>query len=331
MMPRRAHAAGAARHVARRRASRSSGSSIFERDEQRHGCRTRRRAPPAVRARRAGCRTARRRSSGTPQRFASVPIHRAARMMRARRADRCRDDGGERRRDRDVHAAFLGHAREAQAEYSSTGTVTMPPPTPSRPAANPASNPEAARMAMSGSETRVEVALIGRADQRRVRSRVSRHCAVSVNGRPPRPSSAAWTSPTMDSAIDSGARPPMSSPTGARSRGAQGVGVGSPRSPSSFSRRAAGPNNPTYGHGARRQRAQIVQIGFEMVAHDDGGGIFVERARRRRRPRRAIRSSFVAGGKPRGQQIRRAMIDDGDAPAEKSRELAHGAGIGTSA
>ena len=39
-------------------------------------------------------------------------------------------------------------------EYSSTGTVTMPPPTPSRPATKPASTPETARMAISGSKLR---------------------------------------------------------------------------------------------------------------------------------------------------------------------------------
>src|SRR6187397_311602 len=37
-----------------------------------------------------------------------------------------------------------------RSENSSTGTVTMPPPTPSRPAANPAMTPDAARMAKSG-------------------------------------------------------------------------------------------------------------------------------------------------------------------------------------
>src|SRR3982750_1516438 len=37
-----------------------------------------------------------------------------------------------------------------RSEYSSTGTVTMPPPTPRRPAANPATSPDTARMAMSG-------------------------------------------------------------------------------------------------------------------------------------------------------------------------------------
>ena len=37
-----------------------------------------------------------------------------------------------------------------RSENSSTGTVTMPPPTPRRPAANPAMTPDTARMAMSG-------------------------------------------------------------------------------------------------------------------------------------------------------------------------------------
>jgi hypothetical protein len=37
-----------------------------------------------------------------------------------------------------------------RSEYSSTGTVTMPPPTPSSPAAKPATTPDIARMAMSG-------------------------------------------------------------------------------------------------------------------------------------------------------------------------------------
>src|SRR5262245_56276982 len=37
-----------------------------------------------------------------------------------------------------------------RSEYSSTGTVTMPPPTPSIPAAKPATTPDSARIAISG-------------------------------------------------------------------------------------------------------------------------------------------------------------------------------------
>src|SRR5436190_9126187 len=40
-----------------------------------------------------------------------------------------------------------------RSEYSSTGTVTIPPPTPSNPAAKPAISPETARMAISGSNS----------------------------------------------------------------------------------------------------------------------------------------------------------------------------------
>ena len=40
-------------------------------------------------------------------------------------------------------------------KYSSTGTVTMPPPTPSSPATNPATTPETARMATSGSRSSI--------------------------------------------------------------------------------------------------------------------------------------------------------------------------------
>ena len=116
-----------------------------------------------------------------------------------------------------------------RSEYSSTGTVTMPPPTPSMPATNPATTPDTARMASSGSSS----AKSTRADS----ARLGGQFAVSVNGRPARPASAACTSPTMDSAMDSGVRPPMSSPTGARSRGRSARGVGAEVA-SSFSRRA---------------------------------------------------------------------------------------------
>ena len=45
-----------------------------------------------------------------------------------------------------------------RSEYSSTGTVTMPPPTPSNPATNPANTPEKARMPMSGNSSCQETA-----------------------------------------------------------------------------------------------------------------------------------------------------------------------------
>src|SRR5689334_15543135 len=47
-------------------------------------------------------------------------------------------------------------------EYSSTGTVTMPPPTPSMPAAKPAKTPEAASTRISGSSpSKLALAIAG--------------------------------------------------------------------------------------------------------------------------------------------------------------------------
>ena len=76
---------------------------------------------------------------------------------------------------------------------------------------------------------------------------------------------------TMASAMDSGARPPSASPTGARRRGRRRA-ASSPISVSSFSRRIAGPSRPTYGISALRERAQVREIRRQVVAHDDRRG-----------------------------------------------------------
>ena len=73
------------------------------------------------------------------------------------------------------------------------------------------------------------------------------------------------------------------------------------------------------GHGARGERAQVVQVRIQVVAHDNRGRKVVER-----------NGAGELGGahfdelrrwrKARGVEIGRAMLHHRDAPAEKSRE-----------
>ena len=122
----------------------------------------------------------------------------------------------------------------------------------------------------------------------------------------------------MDSAMDSGVRPPMSSPTGARNR-PRSCAASAPRSAQQLFAPRRGSQQADVGHAARGERAQVVQIRVQVVAHDNGGGKVVERdgvgdvggARfdELGRGRKALRNEI--GG---------AMIHHRDAPAEESRE-----------
>ena len=122
----------------------------------------------------------------------------------------------------------------------------------------------------------------------------------------------------MDSAIDSGVRPPISSPTGARNRPCS-FAASAPRLAQQMFTPRRGSQQPDVAHAARGERAQVVKVRVEVMAHDNRGGKVGERDgvgdvggahfEESRRGRKAFRNEI--GG---------AMIHHRDAPAEKGRE-----------
>src|SRR5262245_51845190 len=147
-----------------------------------------------------------------------------------------------------------------RSEYSSTGTVTMPPPTPSIPAAKPATTPESARMAISG--------------------RISAKLALAALRCFAEGMAGAAGQRGMDLAHD-GQRDGLrraSAEVQAHRRAQPRTklhGVGAQVAEQFFAPRGW-TQQAHVGHAAVRQRAQVMQVGIEVVAHDHRGRELVE-------------------------------------------------------